>query len=139
MLDPRRMAEFGYGNTPRYPDRDLSSSAWSTRPAQPAARSSVPRMANTLITSSSFYASARATSAFIRHCSRFCCMYSIKHAYQAIDHGVRQIDVLYMDVRAYGKGFDGFWQRTAEQGARFVRGRPSRIATGDGGINRVVL
>jgi len=66
---------------------------------------------------------------FFRYCSRFCCMYSIKHAYQAIDHGVENVDVLYMDIRAFGKGFDGFWQRTQEAGARFLRGRPSRISS----------
>jgi heterodisulfide reductase subunit A len=64
---------------------------------------------------------------FARYCSRFCCMYSIKHAYQALDHGVKDVSVLYMDVRAYGKGFDGFWTRTQDMGARFLRGRPSRI------------
>ncbi len=61
------------------------------------------------------------------YCSRFCCMYSIKHAYQAIDHGLKNVTVLYMDVRAYGKGFDGFWSRTSMQGASFIRGRPARI------------
>jgi heterodisulfide reductase subunit A len=64
---------------------------------------------------------------FLHYCSRFCCMYSIKHAYQALDHGVKQITVLYMDVRAYGKGFDGFWSRTQEAGAQFIRGRPAHI------------
>ncbi len=63
-----------------------------------------------------------------RYCSRFCCMYSIKHAYQALDHGIENVCVLFMDLRAYGKGFDGFLQRTQEAGARFLRGRPSRIA-----------
>lgn len=67
------------------------------------------------------------------YCSRFCCMYSIKHAYQALDHGVPQVDVLYMDVRAFGKGFDGFWQRTQAEGARFIRGRPSYIGVDRGG------
>ena len=52
-------------------------------------------------------------------------MYSIKHAYQALDHGVQNVDVMYMDMRAYGKGFDGFWTRTHEEGARFMRGRPA--------------
>ena len=64
---------------------------------------------------------------FQHYCSRFCCMYSIKHAYQAIDHGMDKVDVLYMDVRSYGKGFDSFWARTREAGARFIRGRPSAI------------
>ncbi len=65
---------------------------------------------------------------FHRYCSRFCCMYSIKHAFQALDHGVKDVTVLYMDVRAYGKGFDAFWDRTELEGAKFVRGRPSSIA-----------
>jgi heterodisulfide reductase subunit A len=73
---------------------------------------------------------------FFKYCSRFCCMYSIKHAYQAIDHGVDDVTVMYMDVRAYGKGFDGFWTRTEDMGAKFVRGRPSNIgANGNGRIH----
>ncbi len=64
---------------------------------------------------------------FFRYCSRFCCMYSIKHAFQALDHGVPEVSVLFMDVRAYGKGFDSFWKRTEEAGARLIRGRPASI------------
>jgi heterodisulfide reductase subunit A len=63
-----------------------------------------------------------------KYCSRFCCMYSIKHAFQALDHGVKDVSVLYMDVRAYGKGFDSFWERTEQEGAKFLRGKPSRIS-----------
>jgi len=71
----------------------------------------------------------------VRYCSRFCCMYSIKHAYQALDHGIREVSVLYMDLRAFGKGFDGFLSRTREAGVRFVRGRPARLeSNGDGSI-----
>jgi len=64
---------------------------------------------------------------FYRYCSRFCCMYSIKHAFQALDHGVKDVTALYMDVRAYGKGFDAFWERTEQEGAKFVRGKPASI------------
>jgi heterodisulfide reductase subunit A2 len=65
---------------------------------------------------------------YFEYCSRFCCMYSIKHAFQAIDHGVPDVTALYMDIRAYGKGFDAFFDRTKEMGARFIRGRPASIA-----------
>ena len=72
---------------------------------------------------------------FYHYCSRFCCMYSIKHAYQALDHGVQNVSVMYMDLRAFGKGFDGFWKRTEAEGAEFVRGRPARISpNGNGSI-----
>ncbi|GAG38036.1 unnamed protein product, partial [marine sediment metagenome] len=75
---------------------------------------------------------------FFRGCSRFCCMYSIKHAYQSLDHGVEDVKVLYMDLRAFGKGFDDFLERTANEGAQFLRGRPSEVAaTPDGQKIRV--
>ncbi len=64
----------------------------------------------------------------VRSCSRFCCMYSVKHAFQLADHGVKEVTVLTMDERAYGKGFDEFWQRTEAAGVRFVRGRPAGVA-----------
>ncbi len=71
---------------------------------------------------------------FYRYCSRFCCMYSVKHAYQALDHGVKNATVLYMDLRAYGKGFDAFCSRTEQEGAHFVRGHPSEISQGQRGL-----
>jgi len=36
----------------------------------------------------------------LSQCSRFCCMYSIKEAVQARDHGVDWVKSLYMDIRA---------------------------------------
>ena len=69
---------------------------------------------------------------FHRYCSRFCCMYSVKHAFQLLDHGVRDVSVLYMDLRAYGKGFDGFLERTRAEGAKFVRGRPAWVRPDNG-------
>ncbi|MCS7171899.1 MAG: FAD-dependent oxidoreductase [Armatimonadetes bacterium] len=71
---------------------------------------------------------------FYPYCSRFCCMYSIKHAFQALDHGIRDVTVLYMDVRAYGKGFDAFWDRARREGARFVRGRSASIRPNGQGL-----
>ncbi len=62
-----------------------------------------------------------------RYCSRFCCMYSLKHAYQALDHGVEDVSVMYMDMRSFGKGFDAFRERTIEAGARLIRSRPATI------------
>jgi heterodisulfide reductase subunit A len=71
---------------------------------------------------------------FYRHCSRFCCMYSIKETYQALTHGVDDVTVLYMDVRAYGKGFDAFFDRTRQEGAKFIRGHPAEISPNGKGL-----
>ena len=132
MLDPRAMKEYGYGT---HPDiltalefERLVNSAGPTggEIIRPSDGKHVERVLLVLCVGSRDQHHAH-------HCSRFCCMYSIKHAYQAIDHGIQDVTVLYMDVRAYGKGFDGFWQRTSGQGAHFIHGRPSRIKSGSDG------
>ncbi|MHA2168835.1 MAG: hydrogenase iron-sulfur subunit [Candidatus Kariarchaeaceae archaeon] len=66
---------------------------------------------------------------YCSYCSRVCCMYSIKEAYQTVDHGVKDVTVLYMDIRAYGKGFDEFHDRTLKEGIKYIRGRPAKIGT----------
>jgi heterodisulfide reductase subunit A len=126
MFDPRRMKEYGYGAHP-----DILTALEYERLVNSAGptggeifRPSDGRHPQNILFVLCVGSRDRR---FFRYCSRFCCMYSIKHAYQTLDHGVDDVTVLYMDVRAYGKGFDGFWSRTQEAGARFVRGRPSRI------------
>ncbi len=71
---------------------------------------------------------------FCHYCSRVCCMYSLKEAFQAKEHGVEDVTILYMDLRAYGKNFDAFLDRTREEGVRMVRGRPASIAGADGAV-----
>ncbi|MFA4915773.1 MAG: FAD-dependent oxidoreductase [Syntrophales bacterium] len=64
------------------------------------------------------------------YCGSVCCMYAIKEAVIAREH---QPDVeptiFYMDIRAYGKGFDAYYERAKnEHGVRFIRSMVSRIA-----------
>jgi heterodisulfide reductase subunit A len=64
-------------------------------------------------------------------CSRYCCMNAVKDSMLIRQHdpAVEEITILYTDLRAFGKGFDEFVQRSIETGsARYVRGRPSKIA-----------
>jgi heterodisulfide reductase subunit A len=58
------------------------------------------------------------------YCSRICCMASIKHAYQ-VKERIPDADVyvFYMDLRAYGKGYEEFLERAQRAGVVFVRGR----------------
>jgi heterodisulfide reductase subunit A len=137
MFDPRQMREYGYG---AHPDiltalefERLINSAGPTggEIIRPSDGAHPHKLLFVLCVGSR-------DRRHYRYCSRFCCMYSIKHAYQALDHGVEQVDVLYMDVRAFGKGFDGFWQRTEQEGAHFIRGRPARIRPGDKGQIQVL-
>ncbi|MEM3566934.1 MAG: CoB--CoM heterodisulfide reductase iron-sulfur subunit A family protein [Candidatus Bathyarchaeia archaeon] len=64
------------------------------------------------------------------YCSAACCMYGIKEAIIAKEHVPTKLDctILYMDIRAYGKEFDAYYNRAKEEyGIRFVRSRVASV------------
>ncbi|MDR2830785.1 MAG: CoB--CoM heterodisulfide reductase iron-sulfur subunit A family protein [Methanobrevibacter sp.] len=63
------------------------------------------------------------------YCSRVCCMYSMKNAQLIIDHEAdTDVTLYYMDIRAFGKGFEEFYKNSQEKyGIKFLRGRPAEI------------
>jgi heterodisulfide reductase subunit A len=63
------------------------------------------------------------------YCSSICCMYAIKEAIMTKEHKPdAECTIFYMDVRAFGKDFELFYQRAMkEYGIRFVRSRVSRV------------
>jgi heterodisulfide reductase subunit A len=63
------------------------------------------------------------------YCSSICCMYATKEAIIAKEHvGFIQPTIFYMDVRAYGKGFDLYYERAKDEyGVRFIRCMVSRV------------
>jgi heterodisulfide reductase subunit A len=64
------------------------------------------------------------------YCSRFCCMNAVKDSMLIRQHDseVEEITILYTDLRAFGKGFDEFVERSKEQAsAVYVRGRPAKV------------
>ncbi len=61
-------------------------------------------------------------------CSRVCCMVTAKQARMVREQLPNaQVTVFYMDVRAYGKGFEEFYDRAREEGILYRRGNPSEI------------
>ncbi len=65
------------------------------------------------------------------NCSRICCMYGIKNAVMAkeLQHDVvEEINLYYLDLRAFGKGFEEFAQMAKTRfGINFVRGRVGEV------------
>ncbi len=63
-------------------------------------------------------------------CSRVCCMYSLKFAH-LIKERVPDAQVynFYIDMRAFGKGFEEFYQRVLEEGANMIRGKAAFVTT----------
>ncbi|MCK4930886.1 MAG: FAD-dependent oxidoreductase, partial [Candidatus Aminicenantes bacterium] len=63
------------------------------------------------------------------YCSSVCCMYATKEAIIAKEHasGDLQCDIFFMDLRAYSKGFDEYYQKGKELGIEYIRCRPPVI------------
>jgi heterodisulfide reductase subunit A len=61
-------------------------------------------------------------------CSQVCCMYSIKQAQLLMGAlPLADITLYYIDIRAFGKGFEEFYQQARAMGANFVKGKIAKI------------
>ena len=62
------------------------------------------------------------------YCSNVCCMNTIKAAQYLKDNYPNiQSTVFYMDLRAFGKGFEELLQRSKSSGVRYIRGLPGDV------------
>lgn len=62
------------------------------------------------------------------YCSRVCCMYIAKLAHLVKDKiPDARVTVFYIDMRAFGKGFEEFYTRVKEEGVIYRRGNVSEI------------
>jgi heterodisulfide reductase subunit A len=62
------------------------------------------------------------------YCSRVCCMYTAKQANVVLDQlPDTRVTAFYMDVRAFTKGGEEFYDRARARGVRYRRGNPSEI------------
>jgi len=74
----------------------------------------------------------------VEYCSRVCCMYAIKQAMLISGSlPLADITIYYMDIRAFGKGYEQFYQNAKAMGVEFVKGKVARI-TEDENQNPVV-
>jgi len=76
------------------------------------------------------------------YCSRFCCMNAVKDGLLLKQHDpdVESVTILYTDIRAFGKGFEEFYERARRSPwIRFLRGRPARIDQHEENHDLVVL
>lgn len=49
-----------------------------------------------------------------------------------------RVSILYMDIRAYGKGYQEYYDRAEALGVRFIRGMPGDIYSTNGTVSVVV-
>ena len=83
-------------------------------------------------------AGSRDKSLGVEYCSRVCCMYAIKQAMLLSGAlPLADITIYYMDIRAFGKGYEEFYQNARAMGVEFVKGKVAKI-TEDEDRNPVV-
>ena len=73
------------------------------------------------------------------YCSRVCCMYSLKLAHLVKEKTGAEIYNFYIDIRAPGKGMEEFYNRVAEEGVHFIRGKVADVYPEAGKTGRVIL
>ena len=152
-FDPHLKPELGYGKYPQvmttlefeYVTPALASGASVARGDSPEA---IPNLVGDCFAAESPSTSLRAAArndmvksiVFIQcvgsrdqtvgnpYCSRVCCMVTAKQARLVREQFPNaNVTVFYMDVRAFGKGFEEFYDQAREDGVLYRRGNPSEI------------
>jgi heterodisulfide reductase subunit A len=73
-------------------------------------------------------------------CSQICCMYSIKQAQLLMGAlPMADITIYYMDIRAFGKGYEEFFQQSKSMGVNFVKGKVAKIREKDDNSGDLIL
>jgi len=71
---------------------------------------------------------SRDKSVGVEYCSRVCCMYTAKQAlYIKSKLPEARVTVCYIDIRAFGKGYEQFYERAQSEGVIYRRGVVSEI------------
>ena len=78
-------------------------------------------------------AGSRDASLGVPYCSRVCCMYALKQA-MLLSGAVplADITIYYMDIRAFGKGYEEFYKTAQAMGVQFIKGKVARITEDEG-------
>ncbi len=128
-FDPRLKPEYGYGVYPNVItslefERILGANGpTSGHLVRPSDGKEVQKLAFIQCVGS------RDTTVKRDYCSSVCCMYATKQSLIAKEHlPTVQPTIFYIDIRAYGKDFERYYQNAAKrQGVRYIRGLVSGI------------
>ena len=127
------LGQYGYGRLPDVIDglafeRLLSASGPTTGQVKRPSDGKIPKEVVFVQC-----AGSRDPELGVPYCSKFCCMYTAKHA-MLYKHRVPdgQAYVFYIDIRAAGKGYEEFVRRAMEEDrVLYLRGKVSRIFQND--------
>ncbi|MBN2113061.1 MAG: FAD-dependent oxidoreductase [Acidimicrobiia bacterium] len=132
LFDALRKPQYGYG---RYPNvitaMQMDRLLTPTRPYDTVLRPSDGRIPESI--AYVLCTGSRDCGVGNDLCSRVCCMYSIKQAELIMGAlPLADITIYFIDIRAFGKGFDEFYEQARSMGVYFVKGRVARIEEAEG-------
>ena len=61
------------------------------------------------------------------YCSRVCCMYAMKFGHLVREKTDAQVYEFYIDMRAFGKGYEEFYKRCMSEEVIFIRGKAAEV------------
>jgi heterodisulfide reductase subunit A len=126
VFDPTRRPELGYGQYPQVIttlEFERLASASGPTAGRISLNGNLPKKVVFIQCVGS-----RDANIGVPYCSRVCCMAVAKQAHLAHDRlPGAEITVFYIDIRAFGKGFEEFYDRVRAEGVLYRRGSPSEI------------
>jgi heterodisulfide reductase subunit A len=125
LFDPRRMAQYGYGKldnvvTSLEFERMLSSTGPSGGKVR--LRNGKEPRAVAIV-----HCVGSRDENYHRYCSRVCCMYALKFAHLVKERTDAEVYQFYIDMRAYGKGYEEFYSRVLDEGSNVIRGKVAEV------------
>ena len=127
LFDAKQKPTYGYGRFPNVVDAMQMDRILSpTRPYNAVLRPSDGMMPSNI--AFVLCTGSRDETVGNRLCSQVCCMYSIKQAELLMGAlPLADISMYYIDIRAFGKGYEEFYQQARGMGVYFIKGRVGRI------------
>jgi heterodisulfide reductase subunit A len=136
-FDPTRVPYYGYGIYPNvYTSLEIER---LVNAAGPTGGEVVMRDGNKPKTVGIVHCIGSRDEKTNRYCSRVCCMYALKLAHLIKEKTDAEVYNFYIDIRAPGKGFEEFYNRVAEEGTHFIRGKVADVYPEAGGNGRLVM
>ena len=125
VFDGARIKEYGYGRLPNV----ITSLEFErlTHASGPTGGNVVLKNGKTPESVAIIHCVGSRDHNYNEYCSRVCCMYSLKTAHLVREKTAGKVYEFYIDMRAFGKGYEEFYKRLLEEDVTFIRGRVAEV------------
>jgi heterodisulfide reductase subunit A len=124
-FDPTPMAQYGYGRLDNiYAGLDVERMLNATGPTggKVLLKNGQPPRAVGIL-----HCIGSRDENYHRYCSRVCCMYALKFSHLIKERTEAEVYNFYIDMRAFGKGYEEFYSRVLHEGANVIRGKVAEV------------